>query len=95
MSADPYARVSRTDDFLAAFGKWVSGTVHRVGVDAWNYAPEMRQTRERAARIGRRASANREAELDRLAASGISRERSRRYLSSRRDTRQHATRAAR
>jgi hypothetical protein len=90
-----FAALEGADRILRSTLTWITDAVHRVGVDTWNYAPELSQTRTRAARLVAREATRREAELARLEARGVSRERSCRYLNSRTDARRAATRGAR
>jgi len=66
-----FTGAERADRWLAAVRDWIYDRTHAVGIDAWNYAPEQRESRERSVRLLVRAVNRREREISRLAAAGV------------------------
>jgi hypothetical protein len=70
MTAD-FSRAERADNWMGRVCDWIYHRAARSGLDAWNYAPEMRQTRERSCNLLVRADSRREREVRALAAAGV------------------------
>lgn len=65
-----FSRAERADDWLGKVRDWFYDKSATVGVDAWNFDPRLRQTRERSVRLLVRAVNKREREIGALAARG-------------------------
>jgi len=66
-----FTRAERADRWLGVVRDWIYDRTHDVGIDAWNYAPAQRESRERAVRLLVRAVNRREREISRLRAAGV------------------------
>jgi len=65
-----FSRAERADNWLGKVRDWFYDKTGAVGVDAWNYDPALRQTRERSVRLLVRAVNRRERAIADLAARG-------------------------
>ena len=61
-----FERAERADRWLAAVSDWIYDRTHAIGIDAWNFDPAQRESRERACRLLARAVSRREQEIVRL-----------------------------
>lgn len=66
-----FSRLDRADSFFDAVCGRIAAAFGRAGAEAWNHAPELRATRERACRVLVRSVNRREREAGALIARGV------------------------